>query len=73
MGCIESLPWDLGEWQWDPIASLGDALFYFGYVAKGRYITNTREGKAFEVIHDVHLCSKLGEDYPKQVLDRLLA
>jgi hypothetical protein len=30
----------LVDGKWDPIASLGDALFYFGYVAKGAYITN---------------------------------
>jgi hypothetical protein len=41
IGFIQNLPWDSGEWHWQPSPPLGDAPF-FGYSAKRGY-TNIRK------------------------------
>ncbi len=41
IGFIQNLPWDPGEWHWQPSPPLGDAPF-FGYSAKKGY-TNIRK------------------------------
>jgi hypothetical protein len=56
-GFILDLPWDPGEWHWQPNSPLGDAPFY-RYTAKRGYTnirksTHTSSMKSF--LHDLNL------------------
>ncbi len=56
-GFIQDLPWDPGEWQWQPNPPLGDAPF-FGYSAKRGYTSirkSTHKSSMATFLKDLNL------------------